>query len=262
MFPEIHLLGLTIPIYFLVISLTVMGCLSLLYFLIRSLAFYKLMDLGFEDSDGLDLAIVVLICGFIGGRLFHVFYEIPEYYLENPIQVIQFWMGGFVYYGGMFLALLGTCAWLYWKLNKMEQTQEFSLAFRYWGDLFAPALSMGYMLGRIGCLLEGCCFGRFSSLPWAIDLRHPTPLYASVTELIVFSILIFLTRRPSPHLRPGSLFFIWLFLHAFFRIIMEIFRDDFRGMRIMKMSISTFISIVLMSIAFATFWRINKHLRS
>lgn len=261
MLPEINLFGMHIPSYFFVISLTLMASLSLLFYFIQTEAFDKLSSLGFNSSHAFDLAIVILISGFVGGRLFHVAYELPEYYMQNPIQIIQFWMGGFVYYGGMLLALLCSWIWIYWKLRQQERAGHFAIAFRYWGDLFAPSLSMGYMFGRIGCLLEGCCFGRFSALPWAIDLRHPTPLYASITEFFIFVLLLRLIRKPNPHLKPGSLFLIWLFLHSCARIFMELFRDDFRGMRFFGMSISTAISVVLMSIAFSAFWRLNRHLR-
>lgn len=229
-----------LPSYMLVLSLTY--CVGLVF------AFYRAGADDEKRNTALDLALAIMIGGFVGARLLHVFYEQPTFYFENPAEAFKFWRGGFVYYGG-FIGALVAC-WLYVRWKK--------LSFLEWADFYAPVISLGYALGRLGCLLNGCCFGEICDLPWAIEfnfpglptgLRHPTAIYASVYELCVFAFLIAAEKRP---LRVGQLFGLWLLLHAQGRIFMELFRADDRGPAIFSLSISTWLSLAVMVIALAT----------
>ena len=250
MLPFIHIASLQIPTFFLVISLTVLCSLSLFYSALNSKRFALLSRAGFVPSDGIDLSLILMVSGFLGARLMHVFYELPEFYFANPKMILAFWQGGFVFYGGFLLALLGGFAWLKIRIRRFKRKPSFTKSFFQWADLLAPAVSLSYLLGRFGCLLEGCCYGRFTEVPWAIALRHPTPLYASLMEAINFLVLFFISRKKDLFLKEGSLFFTWLFLHSCFRMIMESFRDDFRGPTFGVLSISSLISISLAVISF------------
>ena len=96
-------------------------------------------------------------------------------------------------------------------------------------DLLAPYLALGYALGRVGCFLNGCCYGKEATVPWALPinmadtvLRHPAQLYAAFGGLIIFTILKLL--RPK---RP-FVGFIMIALFAFYgilRFIVEYFRQ-------------------------------------
>lgn len=225
--------NLSVPTYYLVITATV--CLCLLWLNSR-IAKYSV-----TRSTALDLSLVVMIASFVGARLFHVLYENPEIYLANPERIFYFWDGGFVFYGGALLAGLSGYLFLRWKdaKNLLE-----------YFDLFAPVLALSYSLGRVGCLLAGCCYGRTCELPWSIAGRHPTQIYASLWELGVVFILLGLEtvprekRHPSPLQKKGAIFFVWMVLHGMGRIVMEAFRDDFRGPDL-GLSVSTWISVVL-----------------
>lgn len=176
-----------------------------------------------------------MISGFLGGRLFHVLYEEPQYYAEDPWRIIEFWRGGFVYYGGF---LLATFAGLFYLRRKAPHK-----IFTYL-DLFSPVAALSYSLGRVGCLLEGCCYGRYCELPWAISQRHPTQVYASLWELGVVFILIGFEKTKF---KSGQVFFLWISLHALGRLLMESFRDDFRG-PFFLISISSWLSLILLSV--------------
>lgn len=231
--------SLAIPTYYLVICLTV--CAALLWVAKRAVHF------NLSQKRALDLGLVLMVTGFIGARLFHVFYEDFPFYQEDWLRILYFWNGGFVFYGGALFAAF--CAITILFLKERPKLERYL-------DLFAPVLSFAYGFGRIGCFLAGCCYGKYCELPWAISSRHPTQLYAFFWELGSIFILIGLERterksRPAILCKDGSVFFIWMILHGCGRLIMEAFRDDFRGPSL-GLSISSWISIgiILLGVVF------------
>lgn len=214
-----------IPTYYLILSGTVCLC---LWWLVRRSEKFKL-----SRKTTLDLSLIVMVGGFLGGRLFHVFYEDFPYYREEPIRIFQVWNGGFVFYGGALLA--GLLAFIY-LFKKSRRNLEGYL------DMFVPVLSFSYVMGRIACLLAGCCFGRYCELPWAFGGRHPTQAYAALWELGVLFILLGIENAPRK--KAGAVFYSWMILHAIGRLIMEYFRDDFRGPTL-GISISSWISLLV-----------------
>lgn len=96
------------------------------------------------------------------------------------------------------------------------------------GNLFAPALAVGLAIGRIGCLLGGCCYGKPTDLPWGMNLgdgipRHPTPIYEMIFAGAAFGVLWGLRRRPLP---PGRLFTGFMAAYLGFRFFEEFLRAD------------------------------------
>lgn len=240
MFPVIHLAeGLEIPSFFLVISLVI--CVGL-FWVVRRGDKYSL-----PRKNILDLSLLLMVSSLLGARLMHIIYENFSYYMENPFKVFYLWEGGFVFYGGMILAFFATILYL-----RLIRTSQPGLYY----DAFAPVLSFAYGFGRIGCFLAGCCFGSACDYPWAVNLRHPTQLYALFWEIGAIMILlgiekIELRQRPVFLRRQGDIFILWLALHAVGRMLMESFRDDFRGENIFGFSVSTVLSFVLLIIAVA-----------
>lgn len=240
--------GFYIPTYLLVISLT--------YSLLLFWVFYRAQTLGKSTGVALDYALMIMIGGFFGGRLLHVFYEDWEYYRMFPAEIVKIWQGGFVYYGGMIGALIAAAIYSKWKREN----------FWAWADFYAPALALGYAMGRVGCFLNGCCFGELCDLPWAIEFnqpglpsgaRHPTQLYATFWELLVTLVLVVWLPKKFPRLftRNGQIFGLWMFNHGVGRLIMEASRDDFRGPQIVGLSISQMISIVAIVVGLLLFTR-------
>jgi len=238
LYPIIYLAkGLEIPSFFLVISLVL--SVSLLW-IVRRGEYYNL-----PKRSILDLSLLLMVASFIGARLMHILYENLSYYIEDPVKIFYFWEGGFVYFGGMILALIATLFYL-----RSIKPAKPGLYF----DAFAPVLSFAYGFGRIGCFLAGCCFGKECFLPWAIHQKHPTQLYALLWEVGAILILLGLEKKDySKRLkflnRPGDLFVLWLALHALGRLIMESFREDFRGEQILGLSISSFLSLILLIVS-------------
>lgn len=248
MWPWFRLGELNIPTFVLVQSLN--ACIILVWSRRRA------VNAGFSPSTVLDFVFVCLVAGLAGGRLLHVAWEAPAYYLENLARVFDLLNGGYVYYGGLILGVLAGCALL-------KRRGETNLA--SWFDFSAPLLSFGTAIGRVGCFFAGCCYGRACTLPWAVtvfdergfwSLRHPTQIYELVWELGVLMILLGLEatelpRRPRVLQRSGAVFATWMVLHGAGRFLVEFYRDDFRGPSF-GLSISQWISLVL--IAGGTAW--------
>ncbi|MDG0815378.1 prolipoprotein diacylglyceryl transferase [Bdellovibrio svalbardensis] len=244
MFPFIRVTSsILIPTYYFVVSAAII--LALFWITARA----KKYNLSHKIT--LDLSLIIMVCGFIGARLLHVFYENFAYYQEDYSRVLYFWDGGFVFFGGALLAALFGVLFLEWKAPNDDE--------RYL-DLFAPVISLTYAIGRLGCLFAGCCYGKSCELPWAISGRHPTQIYASIWELGVVLILIgiesisSLHRRPALFRRPGSIFYLWMILHGLGRLLMESFREDFRGPSL-GLSISSWISLAVIALGLVLMFR-------
>lgn len=235
-----------LPIYYII--------LSAVYSFLLIWVFKKSQKHQLNTQLALDISLILMVGGFIGGRLGHVFYENWEYYRLHPLEIIQFWRGGFVFYGGFIFGI--TAAMIFVAIKKESVF--------LWADFFTPIGALGYSLGRWSCFWAGCCYGRFCEFPWAVkwswDLsqtpRHPTQIYASGIEFISFLLLLFIEKKVSKNSLPkkwtsllgqkGNLFFIWMVLHSVGRLIMEYFRDDFRGSQWLGLSISSWISWILL----------------
>ena len=237
MFPEISLFGIQIPSYFLVISLT--------YSILIYLSVLKAEKERKNIRTLFSLMLILIVSSGIGARAFHVIWESPGQYTSDPIKILQFWHGGFVFYGGLLFSAFTMCTYL--AYNRLD--------FFEWTDFFAPIVAFGYGIGRLACLLEGCCYGTMCDLPWAINGRHPTQLYSIFLELILALLLFALSRKSDRQGRfdfgkhifdSGSLTGIWMTGHGLNRFIVEQWRDDFRGPLISGWSISRWIAVIIL----------------
>ena len=176
-------------------------------------------------------------------------YEEPSHYLHNPLAIFTFWNGGFVFYGGLLLAVVSGFFYLRYWLRKGKQEILDTL------DFYAPAAALTYSIGRVGCFLNGCCFGRVDNSWFAAQGKFPIQIMTSGFELLIFFALLFTERLHK--FRAGSLFFLWLSLHALNRIFMESQRADFRG-PVFYFSISTWISFVILITSMTFLYRLQK----
>ena len=130
-------------------------------------------------------------------------------------------------------------------------------------DVFAPGIALGHVVGRVGCLMAGCCWGRQTTLPWGDHLHrpvrrtrnvgtplgvplHPTQLYEAGAELLILGLLLATERKGRPF--PGRTFWGYMLLYAVSRFAIEFFRGDPRG-AVLGVSTSQFISLVLVPLS-------------
>lgn len=193
--------------------------------------------LGLPTPKLFDIAIATLIGGVVGARIYYVIYA-WDYFAANPLQIVRIDQGGLVFYGGVAGGTAGALFFTYLKELPMRRT----------ADLFAGLLPLGHAFGRVGCFLNGCCYGKVThswvgmrfppeSAAYADMVRrglldktavltpplHPTQLYATGYNLLIFGVLSWLlwNRR-----REGDVVWFYLALYGIFRFVNEFLRND------------------------------------
>jgi phosphatidylglycerol:prolipoprotein diacylglycerol transferase len=178
------------------------------------------VDLSYETI--FNAALVGIPSGIVFSRLLHVI-DLWDYYIQHPGEIIG--GSGLSIYGAVLGAALGI--WIYSQFSK-------KFSFGYLADVIAPGIILAQAIGRIGCTLNGCCYGIETHLPWAVVYTHPesfgplgipvhpTQPYEIVYNLIVFVVLLRLRGRFRP---PGSLFLIYLTFYALWRLGIDFIRE-------------------------------------
>lgn len=163
-----------------------------------------------------NFSFILIVSGIIGARIFYVVENIG-YYLRNPLEIIMLQKGGLAWFGGLILSGIA-CVW-YLKRRKLPLYRMM--------DLVIPYVALGQAIGRIGCLLNGCCFGKISRFGIFFashgHILIPTQAYSSISLLLIFIILRIMQERQH---KPGEIFFIYLLLYAIKRFFIEFWRAD------------------------------------
>lgn len=185
-----------------------------------------------------NLSFLILVSGIIGARLFYII-ENAGYYIKEPLQILMLQRGGLSWFGGLITGVIFSVAYLVKKHLSVYKIL----------DLIAPFAALGQAVGRIGCLLNGCCFGKVTDRFGLYFKTHeavliPTQIYSSLLLILIFIILRFLQDKPH---REGKIFFAYLFLYSLKRFFMEFWRADnpviFFGLTLFQMiSVVIFIS--------------------
>lgn len=227
----------SLPTYYLYLSLLV----SVMFYVTWRWAQREKQD----PEIALNLALLITLSGFIGGRLLHVLFEAPDFYRRFPLAIFKFWLGGYVFFGGLITSAV--TSFIYLRFKKQS--------FWHWFDFLTPLLALSYGLGRGACFLAGCCYGSYCDLPWAVAGRHPTQLYALALELLI-ALFLFRCSRLAKKWPAGTISSMWLSLHSLSRLFMESYRADFRGEQLAGLSLSTWISLGLFSFSLAWLTRL------
>ena len=292
---DIPVLGhLDLPSYFVLLTLS---------FIIGAWMTYREAPrIGLDRERVLDLNIYIVIWAIVGARLLHVIadghlHDYVNLCLDNfkvrateakvsfcnassecgwdyvctvathtcppprdCFAVLEVWRGGLAYYGGF---LFATAFGLYFA-------RKYRMGMWKVADLCAPWIAFGLALSRMGCFLNGCCFGKVAQVPWAVRFPfgspsweaqhdahliadhaaalpvHPTQIYLSLLNLVTFAVLYFVIRRRKRF--DGQLFAWLLILKGVFRSFVEIWRDDDRGVFFGWLSTSQIISLPLIAL--------------
>jgi phosphatidylglycerol:prolipoprotein diacylglycerol transferase len=167
-----------------------------------------------------DLAVGVILASLAGARIFYVL-ENHQKFLGKWREAFFIWQGGLVYYGGLFGAVLAACAWF--KFEKWPMAYSF--------DLVSPYILLGQAIGRIGCFLNGCCYGNVSQpygmvFPGGEDqLPHlPTQLWEMAGDLILFFLLLWMRRWTIRY--PWMSLSLYGLTYGILRFVIEFWRRD------------------------------------
>ncbi len=174
-----------------------------------------------------NLLLTAMISGVIGARIFYVIeFWSRDGFNQHPLGIIMINKGGLVFYGGFILAMV--CIYIFSRKNKLEFLSTLSM--------MAPSLALGHAISRVGCFLNGCCYGKPTDLFWGhvypsctapghefpgIPL-HPVQLYETAGNLIIFIVLQkFISKSKS-----GQAAGLYMILYGILRFCDEFFRGD------------------------------------
>ena len=167
---------------------------------------------------------------------------------------------GFVFFGGLIVAVTGALWYMYRKHLPLLKTSDFLIV----------GVPLGHALGRIGCFLAGCCYGKPTTLPWGVRFTdphalvapellnvplHPTQLYEAGFNFLLFLLLHYVSQKPH---KDGKILVLYVWCYALMRFGIEFLRGDFRGGFLWGMSPSQVISLGVAGIAI---WIWIKYLR-
>jgi phosphatidylglycerol:prolipoprotein diacylglycerol transferase len=225
------------------------------YLLGLQFALIRAKSRGLIPNQVMDLGIWIIVSALVGAKLMLVVVE-RERFQWNFAELINLFRSAGVFYGGL-IAAVAVALWYLWRHKMPVWTVT---------DVFAPAIALGHVVGRIGCLLAGCCFGRQTDVPWAITFHndfarqnvgtplgvplHPTQLYEAGAELLILGLLLATEKKGRPF--PGRTFWSYMFLYGVSRFVIEIYRGDSRGLiNVLGNALSTsqFVSLLLVPLS-------------
>ena len=245
MHPTLFKLGpLTLHSYGLMIA---MGFLAALHFIRRDCQRRLTIN---PDVVG-NLALWTFLFGIVGARTLHIIMFHNDYSWRDPVGWIAIWNGGLVFQG----ALLAAPVYLWYATRKYD--------FSFWAlaDCVVPYLALAHGFGRVGCFLNGCCYGKPTNMPWGIAFPrvpwnlseapvgsppyldqcqrydesfsmtsrwshpiHPTQLYGVIGLLLLCGVLLYLRRHWHPF--DGFTLPVYLVIYGAGRVFVEFFRGD------------------------------------
>ena len=201
---------------------------------------------GLDAKLGPDLGFYLILSAIVGSRLLYVLLQ-PQQFLSDPLLIVQFWKGGLVFIGGAVAAV----AFAVFYLRRRGQP------FWDWADAFAPGIALGQGVGRIGCLMAGCCYGKPTQLPWAITFTdplslaplhiplHPTQIYHSLAGFFTFGLVLWGGR----HLRgSGQAFGLLIAAYGALRFIIEFYRGDDRGQLLAQLTVTQWAALAALAV--------------
>ena len=251
MFPEVfHIGSFFLPTYGLLVAIAFLMAL----WVTGRLA----VRAGLNQESVLNLGIYCALAGIVGAKVMMIALDPAVRTNLGEILSLSTLQAAGIFYGGFAAALV--MAFLYMRSKGLPALKT--------ADAFAPGVALGHAIGRLGCFSAGCCWGLPTHLPWAVTFTnpkanqlvgvplgvplHPTQLYESFAELVVFGILY--TRFVKPH-RDGSIISLYLVLYGIVRFLVEFvrFHDQQSNPLTGPFSTEQWISLVMIALGIA-YW--------
>ncbi len=214
-----------------------------------------------------DLVVASIALGVIGARLIYVALNWQSY-RTNLVAIPMIWADGGLSFHGAIAGGILAGLWL---------SRRYKVSFWQIADAAAPGLALGHAIGRIGCFLNGCCYGLPTTMPWGVRFHnptlgvdtlpsHPTQLYEAIGLLILFVLLALYSRtisRPSSLApRPiyeGAVFIWWAIFYSVLRFVVEFWRAGVTAQVVNGLTQAQWLSLVIFAVAFAYHrWRLKK----
>ncbi len=210
----------------------------------------------------MSMSLVGLWVGVLGARVLFVLTDWNAY-AKHPLDALKIYQGGMTAYGAILFGLL----YMAWYCRRH------GLSVLEMADIAAPWIAFIYAVGRIGCFLNGCCYGAPTNLPWACTFirdghpelgltepSHPVQLYSSAMNFAIFGFLLWRGRRPR---RRGELFLLYVALFCVYRTICEQFRKGYTAdVFFWGLTHAQFFNLLCLPVALYLLWRLrNRSMR-
>ncbi len=201
-----------------------------------------------------NLVILAAVAGIVGARIFYVvqFWD-SQFADQHWTSIFRIDQGGQVFYGGFILASIAII--LYCKVKKLNVLSVL--------DILTPSLAIGHAFGRVGCFINGCCFGRPTECSFGIKYAkgsfayekyhsiiaiHPVQLYEAFGNLVLFGLFMITLRK----LKRGYTVGLYLIAYAIFRYIMEAnFRGDHKELATDAFTKSEIVAMIIIPLGIA-----------
>jgi phosphatidylglycerol:prolipoprotein diacylglycerol transferase len=230
------------------------------YLLGLQFALMRARTRGLDPNRVMDLGIWIIVSALLGAKLLLVIVE-SDKFSTDPAELLNLVRSGGVFYGGLIAAVV-VALW-YLRRHRMPMWTV--------TDVFAPGIALGHVIGRMGCLFAGCCFGRPADVPWAITFHsefaaqnvgtplgiplHPAQLYEAGAELLILVVLLATERKGRPF--PGRTFWGYMLLYGISRFVIEFYRGDPRGM-VGDLSTSQFVSLLIVPLSIVMLFVLSR----
>ncbi|TSA56305.1 prolipoprotein diacylglyceryl transferase [bacterium] len=196
------------------------------------------------------LVIILLVSGIVGARIVYVLTNL-DFFIQYPLDVFMVNRGGLVFYG----------AFIFSPIFGIAYAKKSGISIPDAADLLAPFIALGHSIGRIGCFLNGCCFGRSTDsifgvqFPFSLGKVYPTQIFSSAGLFCIFLALFFIQKRRR---FKGEIIALYLVMYGVFRFIIEFLRGDFVPL-FYGLSLSQVISIIFVGAGILLFCILKRY---
>ena len=189
---------------------------------------------GLTQDTFWNILFIVFLGAIVGGKLLFIILSWPELgatLADKLTTLVKELRYGFVFFGGLIVAVGGAVWYMRRKKLPLLKTSDFLIV----------AVPLGHALGRVGCFLAGCCYGKPTTLPWGVRFTdphtlvppelmgvplHPTQLYEATLNFALFLLLYYASKKPH---KDGKILVMYVLCYAVLRFGLEFLRGDFRG---------------------------------
>ena len=216
---------------------------------------------GMSGDQVSSLIFISMICGILGARIFYVI-QFWAQFRGNLWEIIRIDHGGLVFYGGFLLVIAALI--IFCRRHKLDVWRVL--------DIVALALPLGHAFGRLGCFLNGCCYGKPTECLLGVKFPdgtppathypglhlHPVQLYEIVANLILFGLLLLMLKK----VKRGQLVSLYFIGYGIIRFVDEFFRGDHTNFILGIFTKAQFIGLILVPCGIVMFYIFGKKSRS
>lgn len=210
-----------------------------------------------QKNPAIDFFFYMVLFGVIGGRLFHVFFYEPLYFLYHPLDLFKVWQGGMSSFGGIIGSLL--YFFYYVKKKKFDKSKILNYA-----DLLAFSAIYGWIIGRVGCFMIHDHIGKLSSAFFSVQTPYGARFEMALLEIIgLLPLALFFVFIKNERTRNGFFAFTLLSYYCLLRIGLDFFRArDLAGAdaRFFGLTPAQYFAILILAIASVCWFKKNRGL--